>query len=136
MKNLKDFTKEDAIPQVNTELLEQEEYRNISTDKIALLIQEYHNEKITNTLIESYIKLASSKIFYPDPVIIEMRKLNQFSRVVNDKFDFILDDGNVVAVNEETLNKLNNIEDSLKSETFTYMQENIENFLTIIKAIE
>lgn len=135
MKRLKDFVKEDAITHVDTALLEQEEYTNIPAEKIALLIQEYHDEKPTNTLIESYIQLASSKIFCPDPVIIEMRKLNQFSRI-SEKFDFILDDNNVVALDEETLNKLNNIEESLKEETFDFMRKSLDNFLEIIKALE
>src|SRR5438874_2538591 len=121
MKTLKDFQIEDEVSEIDNTLLEQEEYQNIPAEKIALLIQEHHKEKATNTLIESYIKLAASKIFYPDPVVTELRKLNQFSRIVPDKFDFILADGNVVAIKEEILIKLNNIEESLKSSLFTHM---------------
>lgn len=136
MKTFKDFDKEDAISQVDTAMLEQDEYTNIPAEKIALLIQEYHSEKPTNTLIESYIQLASSKIFYPDPVVIEIRKLNQFSTIVPGKIDFKLSDGSLVTVSEATLDKLYEIGDSLREKTFSYMRENINNFLEVIKTLE
>ncbi len=136
MKTIKDYFKEDAIDEIDNNLLEQEEYSNIPDTKIALLIQEHHKEKATNTLIESYKQVASSKVFYPDPVILEIRKMNQFSKLVPDRVDFILADKSVVSVQEETLKKLNNIEDSLKEELWAYMRQNLKNFTEVIKVLD
>ena len=62
--------------------ISQEIYEEISEIRIANIIREHHDIKVTDTLIESYIDLASSKIFTLDPVVHEIRKLNKLDVVV------------------------------------------------------
>ena len=73
-----------------TEHIEQEVtneiYESISENKIAEIIKEYYNIKVTDTLIESYVELASSNLFNVDPVVYEIRKLNKVDTVIENQF--------------------------------------------------
>ena len=89
----------------NVSLVEEvtkEIYEEIPNNKIAEIIKEYHDVKVTDTLIETYIELASSNIFSVDPVICELRKYNKLDRLVEGKLNYTLNDGNVIAINEST----------------------------------
>ena len=58
----------------NIELLEDID-TTIPEEKVAQYIRQYHNiEKITDTLIESYIELASSNMFTVDPVVTAIKE--------------------------------------------------------------
>lgn len=105
----------------------------IPEEKIANLIRKYHNiEKITDTLVESYIELASSSIFTVDPVITEIKQ-NSSSNFVG-KFEYKLDDGSIVAINEDTQKLLNTLLED-KYQIIEYMRESKENFMRIIKEV-
>lgn len=110
-------------------------YEDISDSKIATIIKEYHDVKVTDTLIESYLELASSKMFTVDPIATDIRSLNKFDKLVEGKIDYILEDGSIVAINEETqllLNKL--LQDN--NDIILHMRESKENFLQVIQQIE
>ena len=95
----------------NDKLLErliQEGYNRISDEKIASIIAEHNDIRITNTLIEQYRDKVASKSLSLDPVILELRKFNQASLALSNKIDFTLEDGSRVAVSEETYNQLRN----------------------------
>lgn len=113
------------------EQLNQEMLGEVSKIQIADIIREHHDIKVTNDLIESYLDLASSKSFSLDPVITEIRSFATFP--IN-KIDFILNDGSSVAINEETLLKLENIIDD-KYQIVDYMRESIDNFMHVIKEL-
>lgn len=104
----------------------------IPENKVASYIRKHYNiEKITDTLIESYIDLASSNIFTVDPVILEMKTA---SALIAGKIDYTLSDGSVVAINETTQSKLNSLlKDRL--EIVEYMRESKENFMRIVREI-
>jgi hypothetical protein len=51
-----------------------ETYEEIPDTKVAEIIKEYHDVKVTDTLIETYLELASCNIFSVEPVICELRK--------------------------------------------------------------
>lgn len=127
------------VQHYNTELLEQEIaqdiYEEISDIKIADIIKEHHNIKVTDTLIESYVELASSKIFTVDPVAADIRNLNKFDKLIENKIDFKLNDGSIVAINKDTQNYINNLLQN-HNEIVEHMRENKENFLSVIKQIE
>lgn len=114
--------------------LSNELYEDISEIRVASIIKEYHNVKVTDTLIESYINLASSKIFTIDPVVQEIRSLNKLDQIIEGKIHYELADGNVVAINESTQQTLNNVLAN-QQEIIEYMRESKENFLDVLEEI-
>lgn len=116
------------------EEVSQQIYEELSDTKIASIIKENHNIKVTNTLIENYKALASSNSFTIDPVVIEIRKLNNIDTLVENKIHFSLDDSSVVAISEDSIDKLNKLED--KEELVAFMKESVNNFIKVIEILE
>ena len=120
--------------QFNASLVEEvtkEIYEEIPNNKIVQIIKEYHDVKVTDTLIETYIDLASSNIFSVDPVICELRKINKLDTLVEGKLNYTLDDGSVIAINEATQEYLNKLLQN-QNEIIEYMRESKENFLYVL----
>ena len=109
-------------------------YEDIPDTKIAHSIKEHHDVKVTDTLIESYIELASSKLFTADPVIKDIRIINQVDNIVEGKIDYKLNDGSVVAIDESTNDLLNNILAD-KKDIVDYMRESKSNFMRIVREL-
>ena len=116
------------------EELAQELYEDIPTNKIANLIKEHHEVKVTDTLIESYLELASSKLFSVDPVVTGIRQMNSIDSLLEHKIDYKLSDGSVVAIDEETQETLNKLLLN-KSEIVEYMRQSKENFMHILREL-
>jgi hypothetical protein len=110
-------------------------YEEISENRIAQIIKEHHDIKVTDTLIESYIALASSKIFTLDPVVFDIRKMNKLDVVVENKIHYELNDKSVVAIDITTQESLNNLLNS-QTEVVEYMRESKENFMRVIEQIK
>ena len=110
-------------------------YQEISENTVASIIKEHHDIKVTDTLIESYIDLASSKIFTIDPVVQKIRSLNKLDEVIEGKLHYVLSDESIVAINEETQNRLNNLLGN-QTEIIEYMRESKENFFHVLEQIE
>jgi hypothetical protein len=113
-------------------------YEDISDTKLAGIIRKYNeNTKVTTKLIESYMSLASSKIFSLDPVLLEMRKTYKVANIFESKIDFRLNDNKQVAISEQTLKKIENLlnNTSDKKEIIDYMRENINNFLYVVRQL-
>lgn len=110
-------------------------YEEINGNKIASIIKEHHNIKVTDTIIESYLHLASSKVFTLDPVVEEIRSLNKLDNIIEGKLDFILGDGSIIAIDESTFNKINNILGN-HSDIIDYMRESKQNFMRVIEQLE
>lgn len=121
------------------EKLEQEVSRNLyedlSDNTVAQIIKEYHDVKVTDTLIETYISLASSKIFTIDPVVLEIRKLNKLDSLVENKLHYVLTDDSIVAISERTQEFLNNLLQD-QTDIIEYMRESKEHFFHVLKRIE
>jgi hypothetical protein len=116
----------------NIELLDNID-TTIPEEKVAQYIRQYHNiEKITDTLIESYIELASSNVFTIDPVVtaIKESKTAEFAG----KLQYVLEDGSIVAINESTQELLNKVLAD-KNEIVEYMRESKDHFVRIIKEL-
>jgi len=123
--------------ELNASLVEEvtkEIYEEIPNNKIVEIIKEYHDVKVTDTLIETYIELASSNIFSVDPVICELRKINKLDTLVEGKLNYTLDDGSVIAINEATQEYLNKLLQN-QNEIIEYMRESKENFLSVLGQI-
>jgi len=102
---------------------------------VASIIKEYHDIKVTDTLIESYVELASSNIFGLDPVVQKIRSLNKLDRVVEGKLHYVLADNSTVAINEDTQDILNKLLGN-QIEIIEYMRESKENFFHVLEQIE
>lgn len=109
-------------------------YEEIPSAKIADLIREHHDIKVTNRLIESYLELASSKTFSVDPVVVGIRGFNSADSLIENKIDYVLDDGSTVAISEETQVKLNKILD-YKYQLVEYMRECQGNFMHVLREL-
>jgi hypothetical protein len=113
----------------------QEIYEEISDSRIATIIKEHYDIKVTEKLIESYVELASSKLFTVDPVVHKIRSLNKLDSIIESKLDYALADGTIVAINKETQQELNNLLAN-NLEIVEYMRESKENFFHVIKKIK
>jgi hypothetical protein len=107
-------------------------YEEITDTRIANIIREYHDVKVTDTLIENYIDLASSKIFTVDPVVQKIRTLNKLDVVVENKNDCILNDGSVIVISDSLQEELNTLLCNNK-DVVEYMRESKENFLHVLE---
>ena len=112
-----------------------ESYSEISNNKVASIIKEHYDVKVTDTLIESYLEFAASKIFTIDPVATSIRTYNSFDRLAENKIDYVLDDGSIVAINNDTQISINNILQN-HNDIIDYMRECQANFLSVIEQIK
>lgn len=110
-------------------------YQEISENTVANIIKEHHDIKVTDTLIESYIDLASSKIFTIDPIVQKIRSLNKLDEIIENKLHYKLNDDNIVAINETTQEQLNNLLADQK-EIVEYMRDSKENFFYVVDKIK
>jgi len=113
-------------------------YETISDTIIAKIIKKYNEDiKVTTTLVESYMSLASSKVFTVDPVLLEMRSSYKTAHIIEHKLDFKLNDGKQIAIGEDTVNKIANVlnKSKDKEEILNYMRQNIDNFTSVVKQL-
>ncbi len=93
--------------------------------KLIASIQKHHKVKVTDTLVEAYQDLIDSKEFSTDPVLMESRLSDPSLNLLEDKVDFILEDGSYVAIDPKTFQKLNIIDSNIS----------VNDLLTICKKI-
>jgi hypothetical protein len=110
-------------------------YEEITENTIASIIRSYSDEKITDTLIENYINLASSNVFTVDPIVCELRSLNKIDQLIEGKMHFVLDDGSKVALEESTIGNINRLLEG-QEEIIAYMKESSENFIHVVSLLE
>jgi hypothetical protein len=135
LEEARNFIKQEYYINTLEEEIAKEIYEEISDTKIADIIKEHHNVKVTDTLIESYKELASSKQFTLDPVAQMIRNLNSFDKIIENKIDYILNDGTIVAINKDTQTIINNLLRDEKA-IVDYMKESKDNFLSVIEQIK
>jgi hypothetical protein len=135
IKSLKPSTVEKIVEETTLDEIIKESYEDIEDGRIATIIKEHHDIKVTNTLIESYKELAASRIFTVDPIVQEIRKLNKLDSIIENKIHYTLNDSSVVAINEHTQAMLNNLLLNQK-EIIEYMRESKSNFFHVLKKIK
>lgn len=132
----RDYIKQLKIREELEVEIQQEQYAEISNNKIADVIRQYHgNTKITDTLIESYVELASSKLFTADPVANTIRNMNKLDRLIESHIDYKLDDGSVIVISEDVQSRLNNTF-AEHLDVVEYMRSSKENFLSVLNQLE
>ena len=135
LEEARQYIKQEYTAQKIEEQVSKELYEEISDAKVASIIKEYHDVKVTDTLIENYIQLASSNMFSVDPVVQDIRALNKLDRIVEGKLHYVLADDSIVAISEQTQERLNNLLGN-QTEIIEYMRESKENFLSVLEQIE
>ena len=135
LEEAKSYVKELYLAKKLEEQVSKDLYEEISDTTVATIIKEFHDIKVTDTLIESYIQFASSNIFTVDPVVQKIRSLNKLDRLVEGKIQYVLDDENIVAISESTQEILNNLLQN-QTEIIEYMRESKENFMHVLNKIE
>lgn len=108
---------------------------DLNENHVIELIKEYSSQRVTDTLVENYIHNTVTKKFSIDPVLFEIRKYNKINNIIEDRLDYILDDGSIVVISENMQQKINNLFNEHK-EIVDYMKENKDNFLNVVNQIE
>jgi uncharacterized protein with von Willebrand factor type A (vWA) domain len=127
--------KQDYIAQQLEDTASKELYEELSDKTVANIINEFHNVKVTDTLVESYKQLASSHMFSIDPVVHRIRSLNRLDSLVEGKLHYVLGDQNIIAIEPATQERLNNLLQN-QTEIIEYMRESKENFMHVLSKIE
>jgi hypothetical protein len=135
LEEARQYIKQDYISHQLEEQASKNLYEELSDTKVANIIKEYHDVKITDTLIENYIQLASSNMFSVDPVVQEIRSLNKLDRLIEGKLHYVLNDDTIVTISERTQDRLNNLLQN-QSEIIEYMRESKENFFHVLTKLE
>jgi len=127
--------KQEHLQETVQKKLQQDLYGEMSDNKVADIIRRYHSDiKITDTLIESYVELSSSKIFTLDPVAHDITKFNKLDCIVEGRLDYKLEDGSSVVISEQTYQQLNNIFGK-HPEIVSYIRTSADNFLDVINQL-
>ena len=105
-----------------------------NTIKIANIIKEEHNIKVSNNIIEQYIKIASDKAFSIDPVILKLREMNEYDSVLSSKIHYVLEDNSTIAIDIDTQIKINKLLEN-KQDVVEFMSKSSDNFLKILDVI-
>lgn len=114
--------------------VECELYEEMSYHTLAHIIKKYHNVRITDTLIESYVELASSRLFTTDPVAQDIQRRAKTNRLFEGRFEYVLSDGSRVVVNEDTQQYINKVL-SNHQDIIEYMRESKDNFLDVLNQL-
>lgn len=135
LEEARQYVKQEYISEKLEQQVSKDLYEELSGNKVASIIKEYYEIKVTDTLIENYIKLASSNIFTVDPVVQRIRQLNKLDKIVEGKLHYVLNDDSIIAISEQTQERLNNLL-SNQTEIIEYMRESSSNFLHVLEQTE
>lgn len=130
---------EEAKQYIKNQLVQESIVNQIRTEELSLntvadIITRHHDIRVTDTLIESYIDLASSKIFTIDPVVRDIKTQNKLDEVLEDHYEFILEDGSKILISNETLQHINNTLGK-HADVIEYMRESKDNFFHVLELI-
>jgi len=134
IKEAREYVRQEYISKQLEKQISTELYEDISENKVANIIKEYYDVKVTDTLIENYIQLASLHMFSVDPVVQKIRKLNKLDNLVEGKLHYVLNDKSIVAISESTQEQLNNLLQN-QMEIIEYMRESKKNFFYVLERI-
>lgn len=135
LEEAKEFIQQQLTQEHITQQINQELYEDLSYTIVADIINNYHDVRVTDTLIESYKNLASSKIFTVDPVIKDIKTINKLDTVLEDHYEFILNDDSKILVSEQILQYINNILGN-NTDIIEYMRESKDNFFHVLELIK
>lgn len=109
-----------------------EDHYTVSDEKLVSIISSTLDVKITDTMLESYKRQLNTREFSLDPVITEVRR--RMSSNFADKTEYTLDDGNTVAISEQTQSMLTTLLED-KYSIVKYMRVSKENFMHVVRKL-
>lgn len=130
---------EEAKQYIKNQLVQESIVNQIRTEELSLntvadIITRHHDIRVTDTLIESYIDLASSKIFTIDPVVRDIKNNNKLDEVLSNHYEYILEDGSKILVSNEMLQLINNTLGK-HADVIEHMRESKNNFFHVLELI-
>lgn len=135
IEEARDFVRNVKLQEQLQEEIEEELYEELTYDRVAEIIREHYDVRVTDSLVESYVELAASKEFTLDPVVLEISKHNKLDRIVEDRIDFQLKDGSSMVLTEETYQHINKVFGQ-HSDIINYMKQSVDNFMSVVGALE
>jgi hypothetical protein len=99
-----------------------------SVEQAIKIVRKYNN-KVSQTILENCIETASSKRLTNDPAVLELRL--EDTNLVADKYMFILENNDVVALSNTELLMLEKFDDEL----LQYGKQSAENLKQILRGI-
>lgn len=135
VEEARQYIKQDYISHQLEEQVSKDLYEELSEHTVANIIKEYHDIKVTDTLIENYIQLASSHMFSVDPVVQDIRALNKLDRLIEGKLHYVLNDESIITIDERTQERLNKLLQN-QTEIIEYMRESKDNFFHVLTKLE
>lgn len=99
-----------------------------SVEQAIKIVRKYNN-KVSQTILENCIETASSKQLTNDPAVLELRL--EDTNLVADKYMFILENNDVVALSDTELLVLEKFDDEL----LQYGKQSAENLKQILRGI-
>ena len=134
LEEAKDYIKNQIIEEKLTQEITQELYEEMPYNIVADIISNHHDVRITDTLIESYKNLASSKIFTIDPVIKDIKAFNKMDTVLENHYEFFLNDDSKILVSEQIFQNINNTLGK-HTDVIEFMRESKDNFFHVLELI-
>lgn len=131
--NTLEEAREYIVSKPDTDDITKEIYEEVLRDKMITIISETHNIRVTNTILEEYLSLASSKVFTIDEAVLKIREANKLDGVLLGTFDYILEDGSQIIVSKRMQKCLNSLleDDSI----IDYMRTSKENFFDVVEQV-
>lgn len=135
LEEARESIKQDITAKKLAQEVTKDTYEELTENTIVKVIRKYSDDKITDTLIENYVSLASSNVFTIDPIVCELRKINKIDRLIEGKTHFVLDNGDKVALEGVTIKRINSLLEG-QDEIVNYMKKSSDNFLHVISLLE
>lgn len=101
---------------------------NYSIEQVFKIVKKY-NTKVSQTVLENCIAAASSKQLTNDRIVLELRK--QDNNLANDKYLFVLENNEVVALNDTDMLMLEKFDEEL----LAYGKQSADNLKQIFRGI-
>ena len=135
LEEARESIKQDITAKKLAQEVTKDTYEELTENTIVKVIRKYSDDKITDTLIENYVSLASSNVFTIDPIVCELRKINKIDRLIEGKTHFVLDNGDKVALEGVTIKRINSLLEG-QDEIINYMKKSSDNFLHVVSLLE
>ena len=135
LEEARESIKQDITAKKLAQEVTKDTYEELTENTIVKVIRKYSDDKITDTLIENYVSLASSNVFTIDPIVCELRKINKIDRLIEGKTHFVLDNGDKVALEGVTIKRINSLLEG-QDEIVNYMKKSSDNFLHVVSLLE
>jgi len=116
------------------ELVEIDTRTCTDTDKIAVVLSETSDMRVTEQVIEDFKELIETKLYFPSDALIALRESSGLQHF--DRIDYVLQDGSTILMTLDTNRKLNNlIKMDETASLLKHMLKNSECFISVVERL-